>query len=149
MTKLFELGQVIITEGVAAIAHKTDIDGHLAKHQSGDRGDVHDDDQEANDEAVKNGDDQIMSRYPIDPFLSPAPRWKRRLDHYRPRPDHDDDPFAQGVLTLIDQQQIHSLQEKVMFLLLRSVCRFFPPERNSPWRTFSRKCPDIPAKDSI
>ncbi len=64
----FELGQVVMTQGVAALAYRTDVRGHLARHQAGDWGSTDSEDKQINDDAVKHGG-RILSAYPIDPAL--------------------------------------------------------------------------------
>lgn len=69
MTKIeIVAGYVVVTQGIRAIADKTDILDHLARHQSGDWGCVCAEDRESNDDAVRNGG-RILSAYPIDPAL--------------------------------------------------------------------------------
>lgn len=66
----FELGQTVMTRGIQeAIKFNTltnrDIQSVLAKHHSGDWGDLEEDDKRMNDAAVENEDDRIFSMYKL------------------------------------------------------------------------------------
>jgi len=63
----FPLGQIVATPGaLAATANEYRLQC-LFRHVSGDFGCVCDDDAEINRAAIMNGDDRILSAYPIDP----------------------------------------------------------------------------------
>ncbi|WP_284087407.1 hypothetical protein [Acinetobacter nosocomialis] len=64
--RLFALGQVVSTPNALAFAesHKIDLLQLLNRHQTGDWGDLEDDDKEANEEALVN-DTRIFSSYSI------------------------------------------------------------------------------------
>lgn len=67
---LFELGRVVTTCGVAEkmqndISFGIGVVDALERHSKGDWGNISDDDRDVNNEAVKNGDDGIMSSYTI------------------------------------------------------------------------------------
>jgi len=64
--RLFALGQVVSTPNALAFAEKNHIDlGHLlTRHQTGDWGDLEDEDKEANEEALVN-DTRIFSSYSV------------------------------------------------------------------------------------
>ena len=68
MKQLFKLGQCVCTRGVNE-SMKADeyfrrfVNRSFLRHQTGDWGDLCDEDKELNDLAVKNGDDRILSRY--------------------------------------------------------------------------------------
>ena len=65
----FELGQTVMTRGIQeALEVNTltnrDIQSVLAKHHSGDWGDLEQEDKQMNDDAIVNGD-RILSAYQI------------------------------------------------------------------------------------
>lgn len=64
--RLFALGQVVSTPNALAFAHKNQIDlGQLlTRHQTGDWGDLEDEDKESNEEALINAT-RIFSSYSI------------------------------------------------------------------------------------
>ena len=64
--RLFALGQVVSTPNALAFAesHKINLLQLLNRHQTGDWGDLEDDDKEANEEALVN-DTRIFSSYSI------------------------------------------------------------------------------------
>jgi len=64
--RLFALGQVVSTPNALAFAKKNQIDlGHLlTRHQTGDWGDLDDEDKEANEEALVK-DTRIFSSYSV------------------------------------------------------------------------------------
>lgn len=64
--RLFALGQVVSTPNALAFAQKNQIDlGQLlTRHQTGDWGDLEDEDKESNEEALNN-DTRIFSSYSI------------------------------------------------------------------------------------
>lgn len=57
-----ELGRVVATPGVIATASRDEILSALARHVTGDWGDVDDDDRRANDDALTSGA-RILSAY--------------------------------------------------------------------------------------
>ena len=66
-TKLFKLGQVVMTQGINQIiepvsAGRVIVMGLLNRHQAGDWGDLDSEDKTANDNAV-HGKDRILSSY--------------------------------------------------------------------------------------
>lgn len=66
--KKFDLGQVVMTRGVAEIdknyeTHK-EISHCLLRHYYGDWGDLCEEDKQANDDALKNGD-RLVSAYTV------------------------------------------------------------------------------------
>ena len=58
----FRLGPVLATPNVLECVHQTDILAALARHVTGDWGELDDDDQRANDRAVKTGE-RILSAH--------------------------------------------------------------------------------------
>lgn len=64
--RLFALGQVVSTPNALAFAekHQTDLLQLLYRHQTGDWGDLEDEDKESNEEALIN-DTRIFSSYSI------------------------------------------------------------------------------------
>lgn len=68
--KTFELGQVVMTQGVEEL--DISLDQKLAwlhRHRNGDWGIVSDGDKRSNDAGLRSGQDRLMSAYPIDPCL--------------------------------------------------------------------------------
>lgn len=66
--KLLELGQVVMTVGVEALDVPIESSMEwLRRHRQGDWGIVGDDSKRLNVEALKSGEDRVMSAYPIDP----------------------------------------------------------------------------------
>lgn len=63
----FELGEVVITRGLAESGINHDVLRELViRHSKGDWGDLSEEDKELNDEAVETGEDRIFSSYMID-----------------------------------------------------------------------------------
>jgi hypothetical protein len=58
----FPLGQIVATRGVLALEDSPALLPYLARHASGDWGDVCDDDKAANDDALAHGD-RLLSAY--------------------------------------------------------------------------------------
>jgi hypothetical protein len=71
MTEKFELGRTVMTRGVFEWMKQDDFTIYAAvlecftRHQSGDWGTVPDEDKQANDDALVNGD-RVLSAYEID-----------------------------------------------------------------------------------
>lgn len=71
MTKKFELGQTVMTRGVSEWMKKDDAMRYtkvlkcLGRHQSGDWGDVDDEDKQTNNDALEYGD-RVLSAYTVD-----------------------------------------------------------------------------------
>ena len=71
MTKKFELGQTVMTRGVSEWMKKDDYSRYaavlkcLGRHQSGDWGDVDEEDKQTNNDALKYGD-RVLSAYTVD-----------------------------------------------------------------------------------
>lgn len=63
---LFPLGQVVSTPGALEACRQDYLMQCLKRHQSGDWGNVCEEDAETNDEAVAMGS-RVLSAYPIDP----------------------------------------------------------------------------------
>ena len=63
----FQLGKVVMTQGVAEIAYRTNLRGYLSATARA-IGAHRAEDKETNDDAVKTGG-RILSAYPIDPSL--------------------------------------------------------------------------------
>ena len=73
--KKFDLGEVVITDGIARLIYEDNFENgerlnreileSLQKHQSGIWGELCEEDKQANDWAVKNGE-RILSAYTID-----------------------------------------------------------------------------------
>lgn len=61
-TQKFELGQVLITPGAHDDLNLKDVASSLVRHAGGDFGDVCEEDQELNTEAISTGD-RILSAY--------------------------------------------------------------------------------------
>ena len=64
----FELGQVVMTRGIADAMEKStiftkEVNEAFAKYQNCDWGDTCEDDADMNTEAVKTGDDRILAAY--------------------------------------------------------------------------------------
>lgn len=71
MKPLFELGQVVMTSGVAALVAEDPygpqlLDYNIKRHASGDWGNVPKEDKEENDFAVRHGN-RILSSYMLGP----------------------------------------------------------------------------------
>jgi hypothetical protein len=76
---LFQLGQVVMTAGVAAECAKDQafadlIPKCLFRHQTGDWGNVCEEDKATNDDAAKH-DQRILSAYTIDPSKGESQGW--------------------------------------------------------------------------
>jgi|SRR5271154_2981461 len=69
----FDLGQIVSTPGALEACPPEYLTACLARHASGDWGNVCADDAALNDEAVKDGS-RILSAYPIDP-AKPSKGW--------------------------------------------------------------------------
>jgi hypothetical protein len=61
-TTRLPLGQLLITRGAMAVLNPADVERAIGRHESGDWGDVCDQDKSSNDEAVRNGD-RLLSSY--------------------------------------------------------------------------------------
>ena len=61
----FSLGQIFCTSGVSEICAQINLEVYLARHQSGDWGDLCSDDWEMNEQALDVGD-RLFSSYRID-----------------------------------------------------------------------------------
>lgn len=71
MRQLFSLGQTVVTRGLhdkmqENILVEAGVRSALIKHISGDWGTLPEEDKELNNEAVKNGDDRILSAYNVE-----------------------------------------------------------------------------------
>ena len=65
---MFQLGQCVCTRGVNELMKKDAkfrefVNKSFLRHQTGDWGDLSDSDKELNDDAVKTGNDMILSKY--------------------------------------------------------------------------------------
>lgn len=60
---LFQLGQVVTTRTIADELEPIMIETFIRRHVTGDFGNLHDEDIEMNKEAVKSGEDRILSAY--------------------------------------------------------------------------------------
>ncbi len=69
----FDIGQVYSTSGILDACSGELLVQCLARHQSGDWGNVCDEDKETNEEALRCGD-RILSAYPLDP-AKPCEGW--------------------------------------------------------------------------
>ena len=58
----FPLGRILATPGVLGSVSQKEMLGALARHASGDWGDVDDDDRKANDDALRDGA-RVLSAY--------------------------------------------------------------------------------------
>jgi hypothetical protein len=58
----FELGQIVVTPAVLKKVPKIEIEFCLTRHAQGNWGDLSEEDQEVNEEALRNGD-KILSAY--------------------------------------------------------------------------------------
>lgn len=61
-TKLFDLGQLVITSGAAVELDDEEVRTSLSRHTRGDWGDVRDEDRRANDDAL-TGHERLLSVY--------------------------------------------------------------------------------------
>ena len=59
---MFDLGQVVATQGVLSEIPSSNIYAALRRHSEGDWGEVSEEDRKRNDDAVKNGE-RIISSY--------------------------------------------------------------------------------------
>lgn len=71
----FQLGQCVCTRGVHELMEDNVsffmfVNKSLQRHQTGDWGDLCDEDKQMNDYAVKNGDDRIVSKYKFNGGIS-------------------------------------------------------------------------------
>ena len=66
---LFELGEVVLTCGAQDTLARLNIDPVvlITRHVTGDWGNIPPEDQNANKNAVKNGDDRVLSAYLLPP----------------------------------------------------------------------------------
>jgi hypothetical protein len=66
---LFELGEVVMTRGAQNTLVELNIDPAvlITRHVTGDWGNIPPEDQNANKNAVKNGDDRVLSAYLLPP----------------------------------------------------------------------------------
>lgn len=62
----FQPGTIVATIGALQAADRTQIAALLARHLSGDWGDLGDEDKQANEDALKHGD-RLVSKYELTP----------------------------------------------------------------------------------
>ncbi len=64
------MGRIVVTAGVHDTVNRARVGECLAMHSRGDWGCIGDDDKRSNDRALANGDERMLSAYPIDPARS-------------------------------------------------------------------------------
>ena len=72
---LFKLGKIVATPGALDVMNSAGVDTAiqlLRRHLVGDWGDLSDEDKQANDAAVKNGDERILSSYNLRVYVTPT-----------------------------------------------------------------------------
>lgn len=74
-TSTSQLGELVITAGASDIAHAADLVMAIVRHQSGDWGDVSEEDRNANDVAAENGA-RLLSTYMVDSKNEPGKQTK-------------------------------------------------------------------------
>lgn len=70
MSKKFSLGEVFLTSGVASFMKEYDIPyseitNLLNRHANGDWGNLSENDKEMNEQALRSGNDRILSKYKL------------------------------------------------------------------------------------
>lgn len=67
----FQTGRLIMTRGVNALVERGGLDPapYIVRHLMGDWGDLSDHDWQANDRALRSGEDRLFSSYDIGPVL--------------------------------------------------------------------------------
>lgn len=67
----FQTGQLVMTRGVDDLVQSGRLDPtrYLRRHLKGDWGDLSDNDWQANDKALRSGEDRLFSSYDIGPVL--------------------------------------------------------------------------------